>query len=98
MLVQLIYYTNNMSYLDTLKKYKLLNEEVDKTEDETVEEMSTSAGAGAYETPMAFGDVSDDTIEMMGYKKVKKVNILHYGNKNKYMEINQVSKNKIYVI
>ena len=73
MLVQLIYYTNNMSYLDTLKKYKLLNEEVDKTEDETVEEMSTSAGARAYDTPMAFGDVSDDTIEMMGYKKVKKV-------------------------
>ena len=62
-----------MSYLDTLKKYKRLNEGVDKSEDETVEEMSTSAGAGGYETPMAFGDADDDTIESMGYKKVKKV-------------------------
>ena len=62
-----------MSYLDTLKKFKLLNEEVDKSEEETVEEMSTSGGAGGYETPMAFGTADDDTIESMGYKKVKKV-------------------------
>ena len=70
---QFIYYTNNMSYINTLKKFKRLNEGVENTEDETVEEMSTSAGAGGYETPMAFGDVDDDTIEAMGYKKVKKV-------------------------
>ena len=35
--------------------------------------MSTSAGAGAYDTPNAFGELGDDTIEMLGYKKVKKV-------------------------
>jgi hypothetical protein len=35
--------------------------------------MSTSAGAGGYETPNAFGELGDDTIEMLGYKKVKKV-------------------------
>ena len=39
---------------------------------EDITEMSTSAGAGGYETPAAFGDVGDDTIEMLGYKRVKK--------------------------
>lgn len=37
-----------------------------------VNEMSTSAGAGGYETPNAFGELSNDNIEMLGYKKVKK--------------------------
>lgn len=46
---------------------------LDKIVLESVDEMSTSAGAGGYETPMAFGELGDDTIEMMGYKKVKKV-------------------------
>ena len=39
---------------------------------EDITEMSTSTGAGGYETPAAFGDVGDDTIEMLGYKRVKK--------------------------
>jgi hypothetical protein len=39
---------------------------------EDITEMSVAAGAGPYETPNAFGDVGDDTIEMLGYKKVKK--------------------------
>lgn len=39
---------------------------------EDITEMSDSAGAGGYETPAAFGDVGDDTIEMLGYKRVKK--------------------------
>lgn len=60
-----------MSYIDTLKKYKL-NESIEPEEDE-LEEMSTSAGAGAYDTPNAFGELDDDNIEMLGYKKVKKV-------------------------
>ena len=67
-----------MSYLETLKKYRLTESAepednfnlVDK-EDE-LEEMSTSAGAGGYETPNAFGELGDDTIEMLGYKRVKK--------------------------
>jgi hypothetical protein len=37
-----------------------------------VNEISTSAGAGGYETPNAFGELSNDNIEMLGYKKVKK--------------------------
>jgi len=74
-----------MSYINTLKK-KLLNETVnvednsklvdDEQDDfnieDMVDEMSTSAGAGGYETPNAFGELGDDTIEMLGYKKVKK--------------------------
>jgi hypothetical protein len=40
---------------------------------EDISEMSTSAGAGGYDTPAAFGDLSNDDIEMLGYKKVKKV-------------------------
>jgi len=39
---------------------------------EDITEMSVAAGAGPYETPNAFGDVGDDTIEMLGYKRVKK--------------------------
>ena len=39
---------------------------------EDITEMSVAAGAGPYDTPNAFGDLGDDTIEMLGYKKVKK--------------------------
>ena len=60
-----------MSYIDTFKKFRL-DEEIESKEKE-IEEMSTSAGAGAYDTPNAFGELDDDTIEMLGYKKVKKV-------------------------
>ncbi len=37
-----------------------------------ITEMSDSSGAGPYDTPNAFGDLSNDAIEMLGYKKVKK--------------------------
>jgi len=75
------------SYFNTLKK-KLINETVnvednsklvdDEQDDfniDDLEEMSTSAGAGGYETPNAFGELGDDTIEMLGYKKVKKKSV-----------------------
>ena len=39
---------------------------------EDITEMSVAAGAGPYDTPNAFGDLGDDTIEMLGYKRVKK--------------------------
>jgi hypothetical protein len=39
---------------------------------EDITEMSTTAGVAGYDTPAAFGDVGDDTIEMLGYKRVKK--------------------------
>jgi hypothetical protein len=42
----------------------------DKDEDE-LEEISTSAGAGAYMTPKAFGKADKDTIEALGYKRVQ---------------------------
>jgi len=39
---------------------------------EDITEMSTTAGVAGYDTPAAFGDIGDDTIEMLGYKRVKK--------------------------
>ena len=75
-----------MSYTTTFKKFlkesgepednsRLIDDEDDDfpIELDDIEEMSTSAGAGGYETPNAFGKLGDDTIEMLGYKKVKKV-------------------------
>jgi hypothetical protein len=50
-----------------------LNELVSfSSSDMRISEMSVAAGAGPYDTPNAFGDVGDDTIEMLGYKRVKK--------------------------
>jgi len=73
-----------MSYTTTFKKFlkesgepednsRLIDDEEDDFQLDDMEEMSTSAGAGGYETPNAFGELGDDTIEMLGYKKVKKV-------------------------
>lgn len=39
-------------------------------EDE-IDEASTSAGAGSYMTPKAFGKADDTTVEAMGYKRVQ---------------------------
>lgn len=69
-----------MSYLNTFKKARLSesfedNSKLidDEQDDFPIDEMSTSAGAGPYSTPNAFGNLSDDDIELLGYKKVKKV-------------------------
>ena len=74
-----------MSYIESFKKFRLKESNeyednsklVDDNQDDfpiedDLEEMSVSAGAGAYDTPNAFGELSDDDIEMLGYKKVKK--------------------------
>ena len=73
-----------MSYTNTFKKIlkesgepednsRLIDDKEDDFQIEDIEEISTSAGAGGYETPNAFGELGDDTIEMVGYKKVNKV-------------------------
>jgi len=73
-----------MLYINTFKKIlkeseelednsRLIDDEEDDLQIDDIEEISTSAGAGGYETPNAFGELGDDTIEMLGYKKVKKV-------------------------
>ena len=73
-----------MSYTNTFRKIlkeseepednsRLIDDEEDDFQINDIEEISTSAGAGGYETPNAFGELGDDTIEMLGYKKVKKV-------------------------
>lgn len=40
-------------------------------EPEDIEEVSTSAGAGSYMTPKAFGKADDDTVEALGYRRVQ---------------------------
>jgi hypothetical protein len=45
-----------------------VNEELNEDE---IEEASTSAGAGAYMTPRAFGKADDDIVEVLGYKRVQ---------------------------
>lgn len=42
------------------------------TIDDELEEASTSGGAGAYMTPNAFSPADDDTVEALGYKRVKR--------------------------
>jgi len=60
-------------------KFKLLLEadDIDDVEDiedeDSVEEISTTAGAGAYNTPKAFGKAKKKDIESAGYKQVKKL-------------------------
>jgi len=53
-------------------------EAIDKTDDiiddianDELEEASTSGGAGAYMTPNAFSPADDDTVEVLGMKRVK---------------------------
>jgi hypothetical protein len=61
--------------------------------------MSTSGGVGGYETPNAFGDVDDDAIEMLAYKKVKKVKKesvveSEFMKLSKQMFVNEISYNE----
>jgi hypothetical protein len=67
---------------------------------EEVDEMSDSGGAGGYNTPRAFGELSNDDIEQLGYKKVKKVkteskepNESQFVRMSKSMHINEISYN-----
>ncbi len=55
---------------DTEESMKKALSDKDEDEDE-LEEISTSAGAGAYMTPKAFGKADDDTVEALGYKRVQ---------------------------
>jgi hypothetical protein len=71
------------SFLKSIeKRFTLLNESIDLDanteehdvfeEEEELDEISTSAGAGAYLTPNAFSPADDDTVEALGYKRVKR--------------------------
>lgn len=53
---------SGMSKEDALKKVQ---------EEKEIDEVSTSAGAGSYMTPKAFGKADDATVEAMGYKRVQ---------------------------
>lgn len=71
------------SFLKSIeKRFTLLNESIDLDsnteeqdvfeEDEELDEISTSAGAGSYLTPNAFSPADDKTINALGYKRVKR--------------------------
>jgi HD superfamily phosphohydrolase len=99
-----------MSYTTTFKKFlkesgepednsRLIDDEEDDFQLDDIEEMSTSAGAGGYETPNAFGELGDDTIEMLGYKKVKKevkkpVKESEFMKLSKELYLNEISYNE----
>jgi hypothetical protein len=101
-----------MKYADTFIRKRLTesNEYDDNTDlvddeqddfplDDELDEISVAAGAGAYETPYAFGNVSDDNIEMLGYKRVKTVkkesNESDFLKMSKAFHLNEISY-KIY--
>ena len=99
-----------MSYTNTFRKIlkesgepeansHLIDDEEDDFQIDDIEEISTSAGAGGYETPNAFGELGDDTIEMLGYKKVKKVKKNEVKESNfmkfsKELYLNEISYNE----
>lgn len=64
----------------------------------SITEMSTTAGVPGFQTPYAFGKVSDDDIEMLGYKKVKKpakhVHESSYKKISKQIFINEIGYNE----
>ena len=69
----------NEGSADTENNTNLVDDEQDDfpldviTAHDEIDEISVAAGAGPYDTPRAFGELSDDDIEMLGYKKVKQV-------------------------
>lgn len=67
-------------------------------EDDELDEMSTTAGVPGYQTPYAFGGLSDDDIEMLVYKKVKKVrkesnNESKFVKMSKQLHLNEITYN-----
>ena len=102
-----------MSYINTFKKKFLseatqgFEDNTELVDDDTpdfpvgeyddIEEISTSAGAGPYETPNAFGSLSDEDIEMLGYKKVqpkKSVKESTFMKYSKELFLNELSYNE----
>ena len=53
---------------------KRLSKVAQMDEEEELDEMSTTASVPGFESPYAFGQADDDTIEAMGMKRVKKTN------------------------
>jgi hypothetical protein len=53
------------------KTDKIIGDIANNDFDEELDEISTSAGSGAYMTPNAFANADDDTVEVLGMKRVK---------------------------
>ena len=54
-----------------------------------LDEISTTAGVPGYQTPFAFGKASDATVNVLGYKKVKKSNKNVMVAESKFMQISK---------
>lgn len=97
----LVTYGSNVYATDDLE---LIQDLVDVLESYDIEilnsitEMSTTAGVPGFQTPYAFGKVSDKDIERLGYKKVKKpakrVNESSYKKISKQIFINEIGYNE----
>ena len=69
------------SFLRDIEKKFLVLESVEQCEEcgnpseqctcESIDEMSTTGGVAGYSTPNAFAKADDDTVEVLGYKRVK---------------------------
>lgn len=85
-----MHYINNIKRQinESVKSTKKI--EVDNiTEEEEIEEASTTAGVPGYQTPYAFGKgPDDDTIEAMGYKKAT-VKKKHTANESAFMKMSK---------
>ena len=57
--------------------------------DAELDEISTTAGVPGYQTPYAFGKATDATVNMLGYKKVKKANKNVMAAESKFMQISK---------
>lgn len=72
----------------------ILDKEGVKLPEDDLEEISTTAGVPGYATPYAFGKADDDTIEAMGYKKVKRkgsANESQFMKLSKELHLNEVT-------
>jgi hypothetical protein len=68
----------------------IITDMTDDIDDEELDEISTSAGAGAYMTPNAFAAADDDTVESLGYTRVREIStspIVHEILDSKYEQL-----------
>ena len=92
---KIVTYGSNMFATDDTELFQELLDVLERSNIETLEvvseldEISTTAGVPGYQTPYAFGKASDDTVNILGYKKVKKANKNVMNSESKFMQISK---------
>lgn len=91
-----IYATDDDEIINELND-SLLTGNIEISNSEGLDEISTTAGAPGYQTPYAFGDADNEYIEILGYKKVKPVkkNVKEsaFVQMSKELHLNEISYN-----